>query len=164
MAVEISIARGLVRVCGIEAPISGHTLALALYLAYERRPLSRERIAQTIFQAATRTRENAVKVYVHRLRAAIGKDAVVRKAGGYTYSSAVWIDLPAIEAIAAGIAHAPVTDAVTRARAARMLADLTAGRPDCVLRWDWFKPVEQHLQHLERRIRAAIAKENGVFA
>jgi hypothetical protein len=157
MPVEISLAKASVRIAGVDAAISGHTLALALFLAAEGRPVSRERLGAALFHADSRTRENAVKVYVHRLRSVIGKDAIVRRADGYVYSPFVRVDLPEIEAfVDYAIDEAAPTSAL-RARARNMLAEFSIGRPDSVLRWNWFAPVERKLRALERRLRALCA-------
>lgn len=153
MPIEISLATGSVRIDGADVPISGHTLALALFLAIERRPVSRERLGAVLFHTHSRISENAVKVYVHRLRSIIGKDAIVRRADGYMYDSAVRVDLPLIEAFVIYATDEPSANAATRDRARKLLADLATGRPDAVLRWEWFAPVERRLRALERQLR-----------
>jgi hypothetical protein len=157
MPVEISLARGSVRIAGVDAAISGHTLALALFLAAEGRPVSRERLGAALFHAASRESENAVKVYVHRLRSIIGKDAIVRRAEGYAYSPLVRVDLPEIEAFIAYALDGLAATSATRIRARKILSDLSNGRPDSVLRWQWFAPIERKLRVLERRLRSVCA-------
>lgn len=154
MHIEISLARGTVRVGDETAQISGHTLALALYLAAENRPVSRTRIAAALFHADSRERENAVKVYVHRLRTVIGKGTVVRTADAYGYSDAVYVDLPALEAFLNDAEDGALHDQDVRAHARQLLARVACRRPDTVLRWKWFGPVERRLRTTERRLRA----------
>lgn len=103
--------------------------------------------------AGTRTAPDTVKVYIHRLRAVIGKEAIIRRADGYAYSERVRVDLPEIEAFIAAADGALHTSEM-RARAWRMLSDLSAGRPEAVLRLPWFQPVERRLRAAERRLRA----------
>jgi len=153
MPVEISLVRGSVRVAGVDAAVSGHTLALALFLAAEGRPVSRERLGAALFHANSRGNENAVKVYVHRLRSIIGKDAIVRRADGYAYSPFVRVDLREIEAFVAYAIDDAAPTVSMRARARKMLSDLSVGRPDSVLRWHWFTPIERKLRALERCLR-----------
>lgn len=153
MLVAVSLATGGVRVAGRDVALSGHTLALALYLAACGRPVSRGQIAAALFRSSTSRALSAVKVYVHRLRACIGKDAIVRRADGYALSRRVWVDLPEIDALIAmggDELHAPEA----RARAWRILSDLACGRPESVLRLHWFADVEHRLQAAEYRLRA----------
>lgn len=153
MPVEVSLAQANVRVDGADVPLSGHTLALALFFAAHPRPVSREHLGSEVFHAHSRAGENAVKVYVHRLRAVIGKEAIVRRAEGYLYSSRVRVDLPEIERFVTHAAHLVVLTTPARAGAQAILNALSAGRPDAVLQWEWFRPVERRLRALERRLR-----------
>lgn len=153
MRVVISLATASVRVAGLDAPISGHTLALALYLAAQRRPVSRTHLAGALFASKTVTAANTVKVYIHRLRKVIGKDSIVRRAGGYTYSGRVRVDLPHIEAFIATAESRPRTP-LLRTRASRLLRDVSAERPDTVSSWQWFLPIEQRLQAAQSRLQA----------
>ena len=153
MPVEISLATASVRVAGADVPVSGHTLALALFLAAEGRPVSRERLAAALLHADSRVSENAVKVYVHRLRSIIGKEAIIRRADGYAYNSFVRVDLPEIEAFAIYAFSETMPTTALRARAHDFLATLSSGRPDSVLAWKWFSPVEKRLLALERLMR-----------
>ncbi|TAM62432.1 hypothetical protein EPN52_00665 [bacterium] len=152
--VEISLVRCEVRVSGQRAPLAGQTLALALFLAAERCPVSSERLGTVLFGSTEQPRR-AAKVYIHRLRACIGRDAVIRRAGGYAYSEYVNIDVAAIESFVARTVDAPHTRA-SRAQARLLLAQLGAGRPDAVLAWGWFKPVERRLRRLALDLRALV--------
>lgn len=153
MLVAVSLATGGVRVAGRDVALSGHTLALALYLAACGRPVSRGQIAAALFRSSTPRALSAVKVYVHRLRACIGKDAIIRRADGYAFSPLVWIDVAEIETlIAMGGGDRPSPE--VRARAWRMLSDLACGRPESVLAFHWFPDVERRLQTAEHRLRA----------
>jgi hypothetical protein len=90
------------------------------------------------------------------LRAAIGKTAIVRRADGYAYNDFVRVDLPEIEAFVAYATDDRTASAALRARARKLLAELSTGRPDTVVRWAWFAPVERKLRALERRLRALL--------
>lgn len=152
MPVAISLATASVRVAGRDVAVSGHTLALALYLAAQRRPVSRAEIASALFESRGQAGMNAVKVYVHRLRAVIGKERIIRRAEGYAYSESVAVDLAEIEAL---IAMADtIADTPERLmRVWRMLSDLSAGRPESVARLVWFGPIERRLRSAERQLR-----------
>lgn len=154
MPIEISLATASIRISGADAPVSGHTLALALYLAAEGRPVSRARLGSTLFHADSRARENAVKVYVHRLRSIIGKESIIRRADGYAYSDRICVDLPEIEAFVAKVEDGVLHSTAMRIRARRILSELSTGRPDAVLRWEWFEPVEQRLRALQNRLHS----------
>ena len=145
MPVEISLATASVRVDGCDIPMSGHVLALALYLAAERRPVSRPVLARALFNGRGPAGENAVKVYVHRLRAIIGKDAIVRKADGYAYSKSVRVDLPAIgPQTIKGAAAAGLAGVVVQAGSVLLIGrDETVAAADQAGLFLWGRPVDQ---------------------
>lgn len=157
MPVVISLATASVRISGRDVPLSGHTLALALYLAAQGRPVSRAHLAGALF-ASHSAAANTVKVYVHRLRCVIGKDCIMRRAGGYAYSQGVQVDLPEIEAFIAR-AEAGLRTPLLRARAWQMLRALSSERPEAVSAWHWFAPVEQRLQSARSRLCALYQAE-----
>lgn len=154
MPVEISLATASVRVSGSDLPISGHTLALALYLAAEGRPVARAQLASVLFRTESGSPESSVKVYVHRLRSVIGKESITRKAGGYAYSNRVSVDLPEIEEFVLKAEEGAPRSFAMRVRARRILMELSVGRPAVVLSWGWFSPIERRLRLVQRRLRA----------
>lgn len=152
MAVEVSLARASVRVSGAEVPLPGRVLELALYLAAQAGPVSALRLRCALLGRDVPAHENAIKVYVHRLRSVIGRDAVVCTRGTYGFDGSVRIDLPEIEAFVARAERGALLRPAMRIRAERILTELSMDRTDLVDGWEWFSAVERRLRSLQRRL------------
>jgi DNA-binding SARP family transcriptional activator len=137
--VAIEILAGTVRLAGRPIDLTPRELELLALLAVQQRPRCPEWLAEALYSDEGSTDGRAaLKVYVCRLRAKLGKD-VVLTTQGYALGPAVWVDLWEEYAVLAlrktGVECLSDDD---RAAVEAAAFGLLAPASECVARWAWF--------------------------
>jgi DNA-binding SARP family transcriptional activator len=151
---EVVLTAGLVRSAGRDVPLSGRELALLVALSIRRENVPRARLADLLWPGLDEySARNALSVCLHRLRAHLGSDRVVRSKDGYALHDDVRVDLWEIDRTMTALRARPELDDDERALLSAIYEKLRHKRPERMLAWDWFEATERHLREL--RLEAA---------
>jgi DNA-binding SARP family transcriptional activator len=143
------------------APIALAEREHALLTAIAMRPesLSRERLTDTLWpELADAAARNAFHVCLHRLKARLGDDVVVRTRDGYRLRGDVHVDLWEIDRALAALRTDRAVDEGAGSALRALYDRLRASRPAKVEAWEWFEPVERHLREARCEVAQALAK------
>ncbi|HET9393074.1 MAG TPA: BTAD domain-containing putative transcriptional regulator [Candidatus Rubrimentiphilum sp.] len=154
LPLEVQLTAGVVRSAGREVPLSERELALLVALSLRRENVPRARLADLLWPELDEySARNALSVCLHRLRAHLGSDRVVRSKDGYALHDDVRVDLWEIDRTMTALRSRTSLDDAERAQLSSVYEKLRNKRPERMLSWDWFEATERHLRGL--RLEAA---------
>ncbi len=158
---EISLTTGTVLALGAEVQLTERELALLVALAIKREVVPRSRLADWLWPDVDEyAARNALSVCLHRLRNHLGADdAVVRIKDGYTLHDDARVDLWEIDRVVTKMRGRRNLNEVDRAALERVHQSLTVPRPERMLQWQWFEPVERHLAELRMEVAQRLAQD-----
>jgi len=94
--VFVSVLRGAVERDFLPIPLTGRERELAMFLAVAKRPADGHHLAQSLWNDSGSGR-GLVKVNVHRLRAKLGREAIVTELSAYRFGDTVRVDVRELE-------------------------------------------------------------------
>ncbi len=157
--VVVELVTGSVIRDGVPMALAEREHALLTAVAMRAEALSRERLTDILWpdlsDAAAR---NAFHVCLHRLKARLGDDVVVRTRDGYRLRGDVHVDLWEIDRALAALRSDGVSDERSRLALRELYDRLRASRPTKFADWEWFEPVERHLREARCEVAQALAK------
>jgi DNA-binding SARP family transcriptional activator/tetratricopeptide (TPR) repeat protein len=154
LPLEVQLTSGVVRSAGRDVPLPERELALLVALSLQRENVPRARLADLLWpELDESSARNALSVCLHRLRAHLGSDRVVRSKDGYALHDDVRVDLWEIDRAMTALRSRTTLDDDERALLSGIYEKLRNKRPERMLAWDWFEATERHLRGL--RLEAA---------
>jgi two-component SAPR family response regulator len=162
-SVFVSVLRGAVERDFLPIPLTGRERELAMFLAVAKRPADGHHLAQSLWNDSGSGR-GLVKVNVHRLRAKLGREAIVTELSAYRFGDTVRVDVRELELLMDARSDDFVSEA-DRERALNVHGDLLLGRPRAFSDWGWFAPTEERLQRLtielsQKLVHLALRRQN----
>ncbi len=155
----IELVTGRVLRDGAPITLAEREHALLTAIAMRSEALSRDRLTDVLWpdlgDAAAR---NAFHVCLHRLKARLGDDLVVRTRDGYRLRGDVHVDLWEIDRALAAMRTGDVPDDRSGVALRELYDRLRASRPAKFDGWEWFEPVERHLREARCEVAQALAK------
>jgi len=151
----VSIFEGRVVQDGLEVAMANRELELTLFLALARAPMTGRTLAQAVWSRPSG--KAAAKVYIHRVRAKLGSEAITGTSDGYVLTRSARVDLHQLERFMRSRAVLPFRSQRERSYARRSFGQLTRGRPFRFATWKWFEPTERLLARLAVQLGARLA-------
>jgi DNA-binding SARP family transcriptional activator len=158
---EVQLAGGTIRSAGREISLSDRELALLVALALRRETVPRSRLADLLWpELDGYAARNALSVCLHRLRHHLGNEhAIVRAKDGYALHDDVRVDLWEIDRTVAIVRARPALSDAERRTLSGIHDKLCARRPERMLQWEWFEPIERHMNELRLEVAQRLASD-----
>ena len=160
--VALEVLAGRVRIDGVNARLSGREFELLAAIAQRREPTPRTRLAAMLWPDLDEfSARNALSVCLHRLRAHLGREDAVERAGeGYRLHVDAFVDLWEVERAAVTLRSRDRLREAERGLLGRAWDRLREDRSGALERWEWFEPVAKRVDEL----RTAFAHRLGADA
>ncbi|MDQ2872588.1 MAG: winged helix-turn-helix domain-containing protein, partial [Candidatus Eremiobacteraeota bacterium] len=158
---DVELASGVVRTKGVEVVLSEREQGLLVALAIRRETVPRSRLADLLWPDLEEyAARNALSVCLHRLRQHLGDDkAILRMGEGYRLHEDVRVDLWDIDRVVSAVRSRPALSGSERALLWTTFGRLCTQRPDRMLNWEWFAPIERHLAELRLEVAHRLASD-----
>lgn len=156
---RVSVLQGTVRCGDRRIDLPEREFALLTALCLRRETVTRARLAALLWPEMDELAgRNALSVTLHRLRAHLETNAIVRSRDGYALQPGAVVDLWEIERTAALSQRGVLSEGERRAME-RAYERLCAQRSPRMLAWPWFEPTERRIGELRLRIGCALADQ-----